>query len=292
MLFDIDSASMADALVQGWIQTYQVADRSLTWLEVEREFAIWLDEHTLVVGKIDAIGRTKDGDTFYSEWKSQKSPPPNKRAEWKLTWRLNTQSLTYGVIADILYPGTRRFTVRKAFKSTPPTFDHEWFSYSTAEIEWWRSELLRIADEIRDQRKAGIIPWRPNFHHCFKYGLNYACPYFESACSKLNWEGVPESHIPRVSHLEIERKMSEENIGTFGQKMDKKLVILGASRVDTYRGCNERYRRDHEGSTLNEPLMEPMNENLQIGLDLHKLLEQWYLRLRREQQGEGNGISS
>jgi hypothetical protein len=278
---NIDQSSMVDSLVSGWIEKYESADRQITWLEVEKEFSIYLDEHTLLVGKIDAIGRTKDGDTFFLEIKSQKAPPPYKKFEWKQTYRMNFQTLTYGVVVDLLYPGTRRFTVRKAFKSSPPAFDHEWFSYSTEEIEWWRSELLNIAEEIREWRKSGLTPWAPNFgHHCFKYGPKYVCPYFESACSKLNWNGIPPSHIPRVSHLKIEQGLIAGNLGTFNQKIDKRLVILGASRVDTYRGCNERFRRDHEGEGA---LMEPMNENLQIGSDLHKLLEQWYLKLRREQ---------
>jgi hypothetical protein len=285
-MFELNQSSMVDSLVEGWVKHFGPADRSITWLDVEREFSINLDEHTILVGKIDAIGRTKDGDTFFMEIKSQKAPPAYKKFEWKQTYRMNFQTLTYGVVVDLLYPGTRRYSVRKAFKSTPPTFDHEWFSYSTEEIEWWRSELINIAEEIRRWRSSRVIPWAPNFgHHCFKYGPNYVCPYFESACSKLDWNGVPENHLPRVSHLEIERKLIAENLGIAAQKLDKKLVILGASRVDTYRGCNERYRRDHEGSALVEPLMEPMNEALETGAGMHKLLEQWYLKLKKEQAG-------
>lgn len=273
------SSATPEELVEGWLTRFSKADASITWLDAEREFRIPLDPsgHTILVGRRDAYGLTSDGEQFFGEWKSKAPPPKNKREEWKATWRMNPQSLTYGVATEILNPGTRRFTVRMAFKSSPPTFDYEWFSYTTEEIAWWREELLRIAQEIR-ARRAGDPhgPWSPNFNHCFKYGVRYACPFFQEACSKLKWDVRPVGMIPRVSHLQTERELQEEGRGTFGQAMDKRLVVIDATRVDTWINCHERYRREHEWEG---GVMEgEKGEALAIGGAMHDLLEAYYRR--------------
>src|ERR1022692_1428599 len=119
---------------------------------------------------------------FFGEWKTSS---PRDKNSWKQTWRLNPQSLTYGVLAAASYQDCARFTVRKAFKTATPTYDHAWYSYSPAELEHWRQELVGIANEMREYLKDGVEPWPTNYSHCFQYGLDYACPFFEPACSKM-----------------------------------------------------------------------------------------------------------
>jgi hypothetical protein len=186
---------------------------------------------------------------------------------------MSIQALTYGVLADAIYPGIRRFTVRKAFKSSPPAYTHEWYRYDDPEIIWWRSELLKIAQEIRARRHEGTrsVPWSPNFESCFRYGIRYACPFFNSACSKLDWNRKPENSIARVPHLEVERKFLEENAGTFGQPMKKGVVVLDATRMETWANCHERYRREYE-----EGVRVEGGEALLVGSDMHDLLRVFY----------------
>jgi len=268
--------SLSDRLVAGWIPHFARADANLRYLAVEQEFMIWLDEHTLLVGKIDAIGQTQDGAMFFGEWKSQNPPPRNRKEEWKVKWRKRPQSLTYGFASDHLYPGTRRFTVRMAFKSDPPTYDYEWYEYSTEEIVYWKQQILNFAEEIRWRRKQGVVPWGPNFEHCFKYGPRYVCPFFHEACDKLNWSASPTGMVPRVSHLQKEREFQAENMtGTFGQVMDKKLVVLDATRIALFVECRERYRREYE---CDGGLMENEKEALIVGGDFHDLLGAYYKR--------------
>ena len=105
-----------------------------------------------------------------------------------------------------------QFTVRKAFKSNPPTYDHAWYSYSTERIGSLEDGVNRIAEEIRGYQAVGIDPWPTNWDSCFKFGINYACPHFEQGCSKMKWD-IPADAVRRVSHLEIERRLNEGKEG-------------------------------------------------------------------------------
>lgn len=274
--------SMPEILITGWIPFFARADSKITWLDIEREFLIPLDSHTILVGRIDAHGLTADGEKFFGEWKTSKPPWKTKKEAWKKTWRMRAQSLTYGLAAETLWPETRRFTVRQAYKSNPPEFDYEWFSYTTEEIEWWRGEILKTADEIRWRRGQGQsgVPWSPNLNHCFKYGQDYVCPFYHEGCAKLNWTNIAIAGTePRVSHLQVEREIAQKSKGTFGQAMDKKLVVLDATRADLWSQCRERYRREYE---LEGGRSETDKEALNVGGEFHDLAGAYYKRLMKK----------
>ena len=194
-----------EAIVSGWVSHFWSADHSLTWHWAELEHSLWLTPNTLLVGRMDAGGENENG-LFFGEWKTAN---PRERNTWKQVWRMNPQSLTYGVLANDYFQRTMgrpcsQFTVRKAFKSSPATFDHAWYSYTDAELEHWREQLIKIGAEIR---AAGAGPWETNWDNCFKFGINYACPHFEDGCSKMKWD-IPVDAVRRVSHLEIERRLN------------------------------------------------------------------------------------
>jgi hypothetical protein len=287
----IQPEPLAESLVSGYLKFFAKADANIKWLDAEREIEMWLCPpececchglgyvdgqpcpfaKTVVMGKIDAIGQTEDGEIFYGDWKTSNPPPRSRLTEWKFSWQMSPQALTYGLLIQRLYPTCRRFTVRRLYKSTPPSFDYEWFRLSDAEIQWWKGEILRTADEIRRLRK-GSQPWPPNFQRCFKYGVNYKCPFFDPACSKLDWNGMPEGATPRVkSHLGIENAFVAANTGTFGQHLRKGIVILGASKLEMYE-CRERYRRNYEEGGVEEPRAEAR----EVGTEVHSLLEVRY----------------
>ena len=186
-----------------------------------------------------------------------------------MKWRTDPQALTYGV----LVPETHMFTVRWAIKPNdslktpkPPTCAFEWYTYTDAEVDHWRNQLLEIAQEIRWNRLQDIEhylagaferPWRTNFGNCYRYGVRYACPFIEK-CAQQKWGDSMGK--PRTPHLAIEREI----------KLDKQpddLVILDASRVDDYLGCPEQYRRKWEGEGFQEE-----SEALTIGTDFHSLI--------------------
>jgi PD-(D/E)XK nuclease superfamily len=282
---------MAEVLVGGYLKHFAKADANITWLAAEIEVELWLcpDDceachgagyldgepcpfsKTVVMGKLDTVGKTEDSEIFFMDLKTASPPPRTRINEWKKSWQMSPQALTYGLLMEKIYPGCRRFTVRKAYKSNPPTFDFEWFRYTTEEIQWWRTEILRTADEIRRLRK-GAQPWPPNFQRCFKYGVNYVCPFFHAACSKLDWNGIPEGATLRTqSHLTIENEFMEKNRGSFGQHLRKGIVVLGATKLETYE-CRERYRRNYEEGGVEEPRAEAK----EIGTDFHSLLQVRY----------------
>jgi hypothetical protein len=281
-------------LVNDWIGHFWAADRSLKWIAAEVEHSVWLTPNILLVGRMDTLGENENG-LFFGEWKTAN---PRERNSWKQVWRMNPQSLTYGVLANdwfVINQGRTcsQFTVRKAFKSTPPTFDHAWFSYNDAELEHWRGELINIAAEIRGyQGMDAGRSWPTNWEHCFKYGPNYACPHFEQGCSKMVW-AIDPATPRRVSHLEIERRLNETEKYDYGdgpqstctvwkapERSIAGLVILDATRVKTWLGCRERFRREYV-----ENVATPVGEALEIGIAFHDAVGRHYTELVQQQGG-------
>jgi hypothetical protein len=271
-------------MTNGWISHFFSADRELKWHFAELEHSLWLTPNTLLVGRIDAGGETADGELFFGEWKTAN---PRERNTWKQVWRMNPQSLTYGVLGNDYFHKTMgrscsQFTVRKAFKSNPPTFDHAWYSYNDEELAHWRLELISIANEIRYYGKERLKEegWPTNWDSCFKFGINYACPHFEEGCSKMKWD-IPVDTMRRVSHLDIERRLNETN--AIGQDM----VILDATRVKTWLTCRERFRREYV-----ENVATPMTEALNLGIQFHDVMGQHYTQLVQQQKGNENERST
>jgi hypothetical protein len=231
---------LVDKLVEGYVEYFYKANQEIEWTDSEREIIHWLNPNTVIIGKIDRIGITA-GERFFLDDKTQNPPPKYKREEWKAVWGLNPQSLTYGVLVESLYPGTRRFCIRKSFKSNPPSFDYAWFSYSTGELTMWTNQLLSYADDIR-RRRQGPAPWSPNFTNCFRY------------------------LVTKQPHLDC-----EEEIESLRQR-NPELVILGATRVDDYMTCPEKYRRIWE-----EGVTDPESDALVTGKDFHDLLDRYYI---------------
>jgi hypothetical protein len=212
---------------------------------------------------------------------------------------MNPQSLTYGVLGNDYFMKTMgrpcsQFTVRKAFKSNPPTFDHAWYSYNEEELQHWRSELIRIADEIRQYKAVGFDPYPTNWDSCFKFGVNYACPHFEEGCSKMKWD-IPVDTVRRVSHLEIERRLNEampkpgqvipcDDPVKYVPAVPRDLVILDATRVKTWLTCRERYRREYV-----ENVATPVTEALEIGIQFHDVMGSHYQSLVDQQREAVNG---
>lgn len=257
-----------DSLVAGWKSHFWAADHEVQWLRSELEHSLWLQAHTLLVGRIDAIGQTPAGELFFGEWKT--SSPRDKKT-WKETWRLNPQSLTYGVLAEALYPDCHTFTVRKAFKENVPTFDHAWFHYSKEELAMWRTQLCLLSNEIRAYRKAETKPWPLNLKYCHQFGQNYICPFFKEGCNRLKWDAEPAGTVARISHLNVERRLNGiEAEGSKAFNWDE-LVVLDATRVATWLGCRERFRREYVTNIVGAG-----SEALELGKEFHEQMATYY----------------
>lgn len=254
-------------LTNGWMAHFASADREIEWLGAELELSAQLDERTLLLGRIDTYGRNAAGQLFFGEWKTAN---PRERNTWKTTWRMNPQSLTYGVLMHELHPDCHTFTVRKAFKSPTPSYDHAWFLYSDEELAHWRGELLRIAAEIRAYQASAPRNWPTNFDACFKWGSNNACAFLDKACSVQDFSGVPIGATPRVSHLESERRLN-------GGTSPEGLVVLDATRVKEWLTCRELYRRKYVDNIAPTP-----GEALVLGIEFHDVMGSYYSSLVKE----------
>lgn len=244
---------LAENLGKAWISDFWSANQQIKWLEVEAERQLWLvPDKVLLVGRIDAIGQTPDGDRFFGEWKSLSASKAKRMSEVKAMWRRSPQALTYGVLMG---PETSRFTVRWAIKTPKPTTDFEWYTYDKAEVEHWKEVLLEVANSIRTARSRGEGPWLTNFTSCYRYGYAYACPFVSDCPTASHSEAKP-----RTPHLDFEREHGAALV-------DKGVVILDATRTAAFLECPEKYRRLYEGSGTQEE-----NENLVIGGDFHDLV--------------------
>jgi hypothetical protein len=253
---------LAHSLAVTFQRDFASADREIEWVSAEEERALALAPDTLLIGRVDARGRT-GGEAFFGEWKTASPAKARRMDEVKAAWRTDPQALTYGVL---LGPETRRFTVRWAIKTATPTTAFEWYSYTDAEIDHWRDQLLGIAHEIRcwrrDRDLHGRVAWRTNFGNCDRYGAKYMCPFFEPKCSHLAFAKPMNS--PRTGHTELEKGVAAM------MAANPQLVVLSGSRVDDYLGCPEAYRNKWEGAGYTEE-----NENLTIGTDFHSLIRDY-----------------
>jgi hypothetical protein len=250
--------SLASQLADNFIPHFSSADREITWLAVEEERQLELAPDTILIGKIDARGLTGDGVPFFGDWKTISNSRARYMDEEKVKWRTNPQALTYGV----LVPEVKLFLVRWAIKPPkrggPAGADFEWYTYTQAEVDHWRSQLIGIADDIRACRRREVIPWRTNFSTCYKYGMAYACPFVD-ACMNQSWQTPGE----RKPHSALEAKWLDNR--------DESLVILSSSRVSDWLDCPESYRSKWEGKGFTEE-----SETLAVGSDFHKLMEGHY----------------
>lgn len=247
---------LAIQLADGWRSHFFSADHDITWQAAEQERVLWLTPNTALVGRVDARGLTGDGAPFFGEWKTMSANKGRRIAEEKIKWRTDPQALTYGV----LVPETSRFVVRWAIKSPTPTYDFEWYTYTPAEVDHWRNTLIEIASRIRNDRKSGATPWVTNMGACFQYGTKYPCPMFEHCSQQRFNESMGK---PRIPHLGLEAPGGPLDRTT----LDPDIVVIGASRIEDYLTCHEKYRVKWEGEGYNES-----SEALDIGTDFHALI--------------------
>jgi hypothetical protein len=268
-----------DSLVAGWKRHFAAADATIRWggaserLELELAPGVWL------VGELDAWGHNAQGQLFFGEWKTAN---PREKRTWKQVWRMNPQSLSYGVLAAARWPGMERFTVRKAFKETVPTYDHAWFRYEPAELEHWRLQLLQVAKDQQRLRHDGWYPWPTNFGRCFKYGPNYVCPFFETACNKLNWAAIPSGAMLGGDPTWSATQQREHIHAT-----DPSAIVLSPTTVADWFDCREMYRRKYV------ELVTPMKSDaLVMGGEFHDVIGKYYSSLIKKEEVHAQATES
>jgi hypothetical protein len=245
-----------EQVVEGFIRHFRSADLSMHFVSAEREVSVPLAEGIVLAGRLDA-----EGPDFFCDWKSLN---PRRRSGWREAWRFHPQSLTYGLLRrELGHPG-RRFTIRCAFKSDPPTYDHEWFEYSDKELDTWRSEVLQIAYLM--QESENVPHWRLNPLSCYSWGPNYPCP-FVRACTHAEWDIPVTGLVTRVPHLVIEQQKAP----------DDATLILDATRIERYLACAERFRREYIRQEV-----EPAGVALNFGIAFHQYLNTYYESLVKE----------
>ena len=244
---------LAQNLADVFRRDFASADREIVWTAVEEERQLQLDPYTTLIGRIDARG-TIDGDPFFADWKTASAAKARRMEEVKAMWRSDPQALTYGVL---LGGEARRFTVRWAIKTNPPQTAFEWYSYTEQEIVEWTRQLKIVANQIRDWRlRSPNGPWLLNRGNCFRYGVKYKCPFFETCPSNA------KIGPPRVPHTDLEARLA--------QTANPEMVVLSSSRVGDYLDCPEAYRRKWEGAGFNES-----SEALDVGTEFHSEIQDY-----------------
>jgi hypothetical protein len=250
-----------EQVVEGWIRHFRSADMAMSFVSAEREVSVPLSDGVVLAGRLDA-----EGADYFCDWKSLN---PRRRSGWREAWRFHPQSLTYGLLRrELGHPG-RRFTIRCAFKSDPPSYDHEWFEYSDKELDTWRSEVLRIAYQMGETES--VPHWALNPLSCYRWGPNYPCPFVHS-CTHAEWDVPVTGLVRRVPHLVIEQQ-AQTALAERPECADTSL-ILDATRITRYLECPERYRREYIRQEV-----EPPGEALLFGNSFHSYLNEYYRSL-------------
>jgi hypothetical protein len=250
-----------DQLVDGWIRHFGAADRDMEWRGAEQELSTPLLFGITLAGIVDAVG-----PDWFGEWKTMN---PRYRKGWKEKWRFHPQSLTYGLLMRECGQHKRRFTVRVAFKSDPPSYDHEWWTYTDAELDAWWARLRTIAAGIR-----GLLPGKFfNPSACYAWGPSNPCEFLPG-CTTQQWD-VPLPGLvarePWPPTAEVTHAAPPVHPDWIGAD-----VLLDATRIMKYLECPEAYRRIY---TRNE--VEPPGEALRIGKEFHQRMDEYYSSLLR-----------
>lgn len=271
--------TQAQTLVLGWKRHFATQDAQLAYTHAERAHFLELRRDVVLVGIIDA-----EGDDFFAEYKTAN---PRGKKTWKREWLLSPQALTYGLFTG----GQKRYLVRKAFKQGIPEYDHEWFEFSPRDLDIWRFELLRIADEIQSYYQSipafggDFFHWPLNIAHgCFAYGPTYACPFWADGCSvgkfdhRLNNDG--DWFFP-----EFQNENRAALLG-FMEGRPHDTIILSQSRVETWMRCRELFRKKYvEGNA------ETASEAMLLGSRFHQLIAEHVTALIA-QRSKPNGTTS
>jgi hypothetical protein len=274
-------------LLEGYAKRYFKTDSNMTPLFIEPEVAYWMDADTLICGKVDLVGLDETGDTFFGEWKT--ASIRKERTDWRREWVLSTQALTYGLLLrygkiqgveqEATIAPLAKFHVRlmfkttPLFKTTPPKTDFEWFTYKDEEIAWWHGQVKAIADEIRGLRQSGHAPWFPNFNECARYGDKYLCTYFQKCSTRQFTNTSGWLYGQYETHLDVERRLNEAP----GHITNPNLVVLDATRMDTYLRCREKYRNTYE-----EHLAYPVGEALMSGSAFHAGAADYWTQIKEQ----------
>lgn len=256
--------TQAQSLFVGWVRHFYAQDHELPYLFAEKAVFRVLREKPrplLLTGIIDA-----EGDDFFLE---AKTANPRGKATWRSEWLYSPQALTYGLITG----GTKKFLVRKAFKSKVPEYDYEWFSFSPGDLDMWRRQVLDMAAEIDFYASRGDGPWPLNFKHgCFAYGPRYACPLWHDGCSKLNFDGPIPGSVPPEFFPEFEgqNRVLLQSVRDDIMKATEQIpLILTQSAIGDWMRCRELYRRTrYDGGSVAFP---PSEASL-LGARFHELL--------------------
>lgn len=245
-----------DDVLTGWQRHFYAADRSLRWMGVEQEFAVPLHIQDMPVEAWLVTHMDAYGPDWFADWKTAKPESAKNKGAWKEKWRFHPQSLTYGLMGRYLGWQTKRFTIRMVFKSDPPTFDHEWFSYSDAEIDAWEHRVIGIAEEV-----ANLAAGRVNPGSCLRYGRDYACSFLPG-CSQADFTYAPPTLVQIADPMQ--RGRITEHV------IPNDAIILSATRIETYLECPEKFRRIYV-----EGWQEPPNASLQFGAQFHETIAQY-----------------
>lgn len=257
----------AHELAAGYIAHFGPQDAGLTYTHSETPLSLYLGANVWLVGVVDAQGvRNEDGRRFFRE---DKTASPRKRDTWKRHWVMSPQALTYGVLT-----GGDLFLVRNAFKSTVPTYDHEWFTLSEEEKAWWRDEVLNIAMEIHEYRSLQFDAWPLNIEHgCFQFGEKLPCPFYSNGCSMLDFDHIPMGSIPTQWHFPMPSNVPLD---------DPNAVILDATRIKAWMRCRHYYKRTYEKGGYTEM----PSEALLVGSAFHKLTAIYTQGMIKEKKNE------
>jgi hypothetical protein len=246
--------AQAQSLALGWMRHFQQQDKSLLYTKAETAHFRLLEgsPRILLVGIIDA-----EGDDFFSEYKTAS---PRGQKTWKKEWLLSTQALTYGLLTQ----SEKRFLVRKAFKLATPVYDHEWFAFDPRDLEMWLRQVQLIGREIVNYNQNISTPWPLNTEHgCFAYGPNYPCYFWQSGCTKHNFDGP----IPGSVDFENFPEFTGDNKLALTNEiaLHKPDIVLSSTRIKTWQRCREMYRRL-------QTLAFPPSEAMILGSRFHELI--------------------
>ena len=271
---------LAVPLVERYIDRFKDDAKKFKVLAVENPWYMWLDDHTCIVGVMDANRYDIEHERYEDlELKTRRAPRFKNNGEpykgdteqdWMNELAGSPQVGIYALArtrATFLSPlppvGKPMIRVRAAVKSdgkvnkpSPimiwPSQDDGLFTFSEAYLKQVESGLLNAAHAIRALREYATFPWQMMGNWCTHFGKPCVFKakklpngsYEDGVCTKgLNGDYVePLTHLQRTDPgaQAIEAALKEYPSGLASGR--NLLVILSASAYGDFAHCAELWR--------------------------------------------------
>lgn len=285
----------ASELVQAWVERWQDEDAREKTVAVECKFNVRLDNFTWVVGIIDRISRTAEGEFVANEWKTTKAPSGWGWNEEKwlseivngiqlptYAWAVRSGRVTNAkgklVECPLAIGAGVKVRARAVTKVSPPGFwptrESGVWEFSEEDMKATAHAYLNAARMIRELKTEAVFrlekqpdvalpPWQATGRQCFnQFGRD--CEFLTQC----------QEHLYPVGEFKLCSEGDYKEFGLPDLPNDPRVVVFSPTSYELWVLCAEKWRVV-KGIGVGE---RESDVNLEVGKAVHAGLATFYTR--------------